>query len=283
MFTAAFALGASPALAACPQTAVQDGVNLWLAAESSQASAVSALGVQADTLAAACATDAYIQKIAALTHATLSGRLTDPAAGLDHAAKARAFAMRMRDVQPANEHPVTAMAGSQPIAIRIFGDEFDKDILLNLFGTEQRAGRLSPESQPLKPGEQVRACRDWDAVEAQQITAIIRDNPKADLPGAMNQLDRMAAACALRIEEGDHERIVGQRAKAIHVLLFNVPMRPDALLRPWHFRQRRCRTRAALRFLRGRRWSHGRDAASPLAALAVATGGKLSVVFFQPR
>lgn len=74
--------------------------------------------------------------------------------------------------------------------IRIFGDNFDRDILLVYFGAQQRAKLLDSESRPPGPGEVLRACRQWDRVEAQHVSAIIRENPKTDLTAPLGYLDR---------------------------------------------------------------------------------------------
>lgn len=103
-------LGA-PAMAQCPQTAVQDAVDVW-ASVSQQASPEAEAEAKIEALSAACADNAYVLKVAALTHGLLSQKATVPEKILAHGAKARALAIRMRDVQPANEESVVAQVGA---------------------------------------------------------------------------------------------------------------------------------------------------------------------------
>ena len=217
------ALG-SPAIAQCPQTAVQDAVNAWAAA--SQGTGLAEAESKTDALSTVCADNAYVLKVAALTHAVLSQRATAPEKILAHGAKARTLAMRMRDVQPANEISVTAQVGQNWIPIQIFGDTFDRDILLAYFGAQQRSKLLDKDSKPLAPGEALRPCRSWDRVEAQEVSGIIRDNLKADLTAPLNLLDRLIAVCAARIESKQDDLLLGLRARAYYQLLTDNPQRP---------------------------------------------------------
>lgn len=214
----------SPAIAQCPQTAVQDAVNAWAAA--SQGVGLAEAETKTDALSAACADNAYVLKVAALTHGVLSQRATAPEKILAHGVKARALAIRMRDVQPPNEIPVSAQVGQNWITIRVFGDDFDRDILLAYFGAQQRSKLLDTDSKLVAPGEALRPCRSWDRVEAQVVSGIIRDNLKTDLTAPLNLLDRIIAACAARIDSKQDALMLALRARASYQLLTDNPQRP---------------------------------------------------------
>lgn len=111
--------------------------------------------------------------------------------------------------------------------IRIFGDEFDKQVLLAYFAAQQRSKMLAPEAQPPATGERLRACRAWDRVDAQEILSIIRENSKTDLTAPLNTLDRLIAICASQIESGQETLLLGVRARANYQLLTDNPQRPD--------------------------------------------------------
>lgn len=217
------ALCGAPAIAQCPATAVQEAVNVWVAV--SQGQPPPDARARIDSLASACKDNAYVLKVAALTNGAMSARATDPDQILAHGIRARELAMAMRDVQPDNEMQVAAQVGQNWIPIRIFGDNFDKEILLAFFGAQQRSGRLAPEGQTLAPGEKLRACRDWDRVEAQEISGIIRDNKKTDLTAPLNTLDRLIAICASQIASGEDTVLLALRARAYYLLLTDNPQR----------------------------------------------------------
>ena len=219
MLLGVIAMWGIPAFAQCPANAVQDAVNVWAAA--SQGSPPPDAKAKIDALADACKDNAYVLKVAALTNGVMSARATAPDQILAHGIKARALAMAMRDVQPENELSVSAQVGQNWLPIRIFGDRFDRDILLAFFGAQQRSGMLAPDAQTLAPGEKLRACRAWDRVEAQEISAIIRENPKQDLAAPLNALDRLIAVCAARIDSGQDALLLGLRARAYYLLKDN--------------------------------------------------------------
>lgn len=217
------ALCGFPALAQCPATAVQDAVNIWVAA--SQGSPPQDARARIDNLADACKDNAYVLKVAPLTNGVMSSRATAPDQILAHGIKARELGMAMRDVQPDNELSVSAQVGGSWMPIRIFGDEFDKQILLAYFAAQQRSKMLAPEAHPVAPGEKLRACRAWDRVEAQEISGIVRENPKTDLTAPLNTLDRLIAICDTRIESGQETLLLGLRARANYQLLKDNPQR----------------------------------------------------------
>lgn len=217
------ALCGAPAVAQCPATAVQDAVNVWAAVSQGQPQADAKPVI--DDLAEACKADAYVLKVAALTNGAMSARATAPDQILAHGVKARTLAMAMRDVQPDNEKQVSAQVGQNWIPIRIFGDNFDKDILLAYFGAQQRSGILAAEATALTSGEKLRSCRSWDRVDAQNISTIIRENLKTDLTAPLNVLDRLIAICASRIDAGQDDLLLGLRARAYYQLLSDNPQR----------------------------------------------------------
>lgn len=230
MAVLAFGFGASfSAFAECPAGAVQQVVDLDL--QVPQSSDLAGLGAKVDAIAAACPTDAYVQKAAAIAHSDIRSRITEPAKAFEHAEKAWGYVMKMRDVQPSNEVNVSvAVANGQHIPVRIFSnDDFDTHLLLDLFVAEVASGKLAAEHQPVRPNERLRACRSWDPVDAQAAGRIINENLDKDIPPALNMLDRLAAICTDIAGRNQNNLIIAVRARALYKMVDKNPTRPDAI------------------------------------------------------
>src|SRR5262249_12332953 len=89
-------------------------------------------------------------------------------------------------------------------------------------------GLLAPQHQPLKPGEKPGPCGKSDAADAQYAAFLVQENPARDVPGAMNLINRAAAACEPVIGQGANRFIFAVRARTLLKQVKAKPTRPDA-------------------------------------------------------
>jgi len=210
---AAFAAAVAPAgWAQCPPQPVQDMVGLDL--QVAKAASLEEVAAKADALAKACASDAYVQRVAAIVHTDINTRMTDAASAWPHAVKAWEYVLAMRATAPPNEKPVLVMANGAPIEVRIYGPgNFDQEMLLNLISTEMATGKFIPDHAPLAANEKLRACTGWDAAHAQYAATIAGENLQQHVAPVLNFLDRAARMC--NPAESINSRIIAVRARLI--------------------------------------------------------------------
>ncbi len=223
-------LFASAAQAECPANGLQTAVDIYAAVGKPGANS-NVIASQMDAIAKVCASSPHVLKVAALTYHNLSAGASNAEEAYDRAATAWRYFDAMRDARRReNEAPVMVMAGQQAAQIDVYADDKSEETLfLSLIAAEMRSGNVYPDHRPVQPGEAPRACKTWDAIDAQNASWFVRKNVKVDIPPALNFIDRASTACADAMEKSVNARILGLRASALYELLKDNPKRPGAI------------------------------------------------------
>ena len=218
---------ASPAMAACPDTALQQAADL-LVGLGQPNSAVSAYLASIDGLVQVCPADPYVLKVAAMTYNNAAARGPDGHTALINIAKSRALLGQLDENFRGTTGPKTVLVNGQPVAIG-FDDlyELETTVLNGEFTTERNVKELAPEDMPIGQGAPMRACRQGDPIDAQRARFFI--DKQGAHAGAMNLLDRVAQYCAAQLDFRVYDKIALNRAEALVSLAKKDPAQPGVL------------------------------------------------------
>ncbi|MCA8901004.1 MAG: hypothetical protein KDA53_07100 [Hyphomonas sp.] len=222
---AAAVLWQAPAMAECPETALQSAADNFIAIGQPGADVSGILGA-IDALVEACPTSPHVLKTGAMTYA--NGALADTENAVDHYTTSLNLISRMWDnIEGHTAKSVIDQNGKTQIVG--FTDLYDlkKYVLNGLLQAELTSGVSSPYTQPLAEGEAQPACRSTDKTDVSIASTWIRSH--GDHPGAYNLMDRMIARCDADMADRRYTGMLGLRARALLASIQHDPRQDGAL------------------------------------------------------
>lgn len=221
---ALFACVGTPAFAACPDSGLQDVLNVYYETAKPNPDPASIIS-RTDAIVAQCPAEPYVLKAAAVTYATVKTQSVPES--IANLSKSRALFRQMWDNLSGSSPARAVTGGAGERAMYGFDDLYNIEGQVRnlLWQAEQVSGQLADEDKPIGQGVQ-RPCHYSDGSDGQRAYFWI--NSKGDFAGAWNFLDRVIAACNPTVENKKNVDLLGYRARALYASANRAPTAPDA-------------------------------------------------------
>lgn len=222
---AAIALWQAPALAECPDSALQSTADSFNALSQPGTDVAETLET-VDSLIEVCPNDPHVLKIAAITYA--SAPSPDAETSVGRLTTSLNLIYRMWDNLDGNPTRYATDQNGKKVLIG-FLDLYDieKQMLYGLLQAEQISGVQSTFTHP--PGEEDAGaeCKPVDTTMVSLASTWIQQ--QGDHPGAYSLMDHMIAKCEGDLADPRHTKMLGYRAKAMLASIQRDPGQDGAL------------------------------------------------------
>lgn len=222
---AAIALWQAPALAECPDTALQSTADSFFAVSQPGADVAETLET-VDSLIGVCPNDPHVLKIAAITYA--SAPSPDAETSVGRLTTSLNLIYRMWDNLDGNPtRYVTDQNGKKVLIGFLDLYDIERQVLNGLLQAEQISGVQSTFTHPPAGADTGKGCMTMDNIMVSIASLWIQQ--QGEHPGAYSLMDNLIAKCEANLADPRYTRMLGSRAKAMLASIQRDPGQDGAL------------------------------------------------------